>query len=167
MSTLYVDNLQPNLGSRVMAAGHVVQVVQGASSADINFASTLSIGTTIYTGPTITPTSTSSKILVMAQHSTEKNTGSIGSLSGTNYIFTSIYEGTTQLASNSSSGSLANAHGHYAPVNSRQHASGSLLYSPNTTSPLTFYIKCSGGSNVSSAHWIFYGCAMTVMEIAQ
>lgn len=65
MSTLYVDNLQPNLGNRVMAAGHVIQVVQGTlgstasgggGSGDVWNDSGLSAS--------ITPTSASSKILV-------------------------------------------------------------------------------------------------------
>ena len=68
MSTLYVDNLQPNLGSRVMAAGHVVQVVYNqltgsgpqVSTVTNNVADT---ATGYYAD--ITPTSATSKILVM------------------------------------------------------------------------------------------------------
>lgn len=61
MSTIYVDNLTPNLGSRVMAAGHVVQVV---SSRDTTIYTGTS-GAEVYIGSSasITPTSTSSKIL--------------------------------------------------------------------------------------------------------
>jgi len=66
MSTLYVDNLEPNLGSRVLAAGHVVQVVQDTVTAP----STISPSTTFtnYTdlSVSITPTSTNSKIYVSA-----------------------------------------------------------------------------------------------------
>ena len=63
MSTLYVDNLEPNLGSRVLAAGHVVQVVQvsGTNQADINVQNTyVQVAGTC----SITPTTTSSKILI-------------------------------------------------------------------------------------------------------
>ena len=172
-SIIKVDQIQNAAGGVPTAgdlglnvSGSVLQVKQGAAVGNVDFNQSLTTGATIYTGPTITPTSTLSKILVMAQHSTEMATGSAGSTSGSYYIYTSIYEGNTQLASNGHSGSLANAHGHYSPVNSRQGASGSLLYSPNTTSPITFYIKCSGGSNVGAVRWLFYGCAMTVMEIA-
>lgn len=67
MSTLYVDNLEPNLGSRVMAAGHVVQVVHSdGSSASYNAttsASYVEFNSALRTS--ITPTSSSSKILVM------------------------------------------------------------------------------------------------------
>jgi hypothetical protein len=154
-------------GTLVPSAGQVLQVKQGATVGTVDFNQSLTVNATIYTGPTITPVSTSSKILIMAQHSTELATGSAGSVSGAYYVWTSIYEGNTQLSGGiNNTGSLANAHGHYNPVNSRQGASGSILYSPNTTSPLTFYIKCSGGSNVGSVRWLFYGCAMTVMEIA-
>lgn len=65
MSTLYVDNLQPNLGSRVMAAGHVVQVVRNEISAGVQLAenaTTNSFSDIVST--TITPTATSSKIKV-------------------------------------------------------------------------------------------------------
>ena len=172
-SIIKVDQIQNAAGGTPTAAdlglnvsGSVLQVKQATATNALDFNTTLNIGTTIFTGPTITPTSTSSKILVMAQHSTELATGSSGSMSGASYIYTSIYEGNTQLATNGHSGSLANAHGYYVPVNMRQGASGSLLYSPNTTSPLTFYIKCSGGTNVNGVRWLFYGCAMTVMEIA-
>ena len=63
MSTLYVDNLQPNLGSRVMAAGHVVQVVQAAST---TYLETTTSGSWLNVGAvaTIVPTSTTSKILL-------------------------------------------------------------------------------------------------------
>lgn len=63
MSTLYVDNLQPNLGSRVMAAGHVVQV-QTKKWASAGFSTTSSSPTAItdfYVD--ITPTSSNSIIL--------------------------------------------------------------------------------------------------------
>jgi hypothetical protein len=65
MSTLYVDNLQPNLGSRVMAAGHVVQVVNAtydlrteASGAASNSFSDTGLQAVI------TPSASNSKILV-------------------------------------------------------------------------------------------------------
>ena len=62
MSTLYVDNLQPNLGSRVMAAGHVVQVVSKETSAAISLAQSNSHSNVIT--HVITPTSSSSKVRV-------------------------------------------------------------------------------------------------------
>ena len=63
MSTLYVDNLQPNLGSRVMAAGHVVQV-QTRKWPNTGFSSTSNslVGVTDFYVD-ITPTSANSIIL--------------------------------------------------------------------------------------------------------
>ena len=61
MSTLYVDNLQPNLGSRVMAAGHVVQVVEDSISSLVTSSSTFSSLKSF----SITPTSATSKIVIM------------------------------------------------------------------------------------------------------
>ena len=63
MSTLYVDNLQPNLGSRVMAAGHVVQVVQ-ATGTNATSIATSGVWTPVAGTFSITPTSSSSKIMV-------------------------------------------------------------------------------------------------------
>jgi|DEB0MinimDraft_10_1074344.scaffolds.fasta_scaffold20066_4 hypothetical protein len=64
MSTLYVDNLQPNLGSGVIIAGHTLQTVHGVTSTQVDI-SALNTWTNIYTNvATITPKSASSKILI-------------------------------------------------------------------------------------------------------
>lgn len=68
MSTLYVDNLQPNLGSRVMAAGHVVQVVTAETTTETVNNTTSYVDTTL--SASITPTSASSKILVTVSAAT-------------------------------------------------------------------------------------------------
>ena len=62
MSTLYVDNLQPNLGSRVMAAGHVVNVVQGTLTAqtESSAATGTEVDINLYT-PVITPSAQTNK----------------------------------------------------------------------------------------------------------
>jgi len=74
LSVLYVDNLQPNLGSRVMAAGHVVQTIHVST----NTKNTLSTqDARVKTGLTasITPTSTSSKILIVGDMCLAKDGG--------------------------------------------------------------------------------------------
>ena len=64
MSTIYVDNLQPNLGSGVIIAGHTLQTVHGVTSTQVDI-SALNTWTSIYTNvATITPKSASSKILI-------------------------------------------------------------------------------------------------------
>jgi hypothetical protein len=166
-SIIKVDTLQTAAGGVPTAsdlgigvAGTVLQVLQGPYQNRVNFNLSLTTGSTIYSAPTITPTSANSKILIMAQHSTEKATDN-GS-----YVYTSIYEGNTQLAANGYSGSLANAHGYQVSRWSRQSAAGSFLYDVTSTSALNFHIKCSGGSDVNTSNWYFYGCAITLMEIA-
>ena len=188
MSTLHVENIKglssggnankiivpsgqtidASAGTFVPSAGQVIQVKHGSTVDRAAFNTTLATNTIIYTGPTITPLSTSSKILILAQHSVEKATGTSGAITGNSYIYTSLYEGSTNLGAGGSgyTGTMANAAGYQSPVNARQGASGSVLYSPNTTNALTFYIKCSGGSNVNATYWLFYGLGMTVMEIA-
>jgi hypothetical protein len=65
MSTLYVDNLQPNLGSRVMAAGHVVQVVRNETTVSTTFSENSSSNAYVdVVSQAITPTATTSKIRV-------------------------------------------------------------------------------------------------------
>ena len=67
MSTLYVDNLQPNLGSRVSipnltpSAGQLVNYVQHVDTNSINFTSTSYA--TAYTVPTYTPILTNSTVI--------------------------------------------------------------------------------------------------------
>ena len=70
-SIIKVDQIQNAAGGIPTAAdlglnvsGSVLQVKQGASSSSIVFNLTLGTGTTIFTGPTITPSSTSSKIFI-------------------------------------------------------------------------------------------------------
>lgn len=62
MSTLYVDNLEPNLGSGVHAAGHVVQVVFGELTTRVQTSTTS--WNDIGLSATITPQHANSKILI-------------------------------------------------------------------------------------------------------
>ena len=75
MSTLYVDNLEPNLGSRVLAAGHVVQYQRfepsptsttPASPTNGRVALTTSNTTSVWTAA-FTPTSSDTKIIGVYQ----------------------------------------------------------------------------------------------------
>lgn len=66
MSTLYVDNLEPNLGSGVIIPGHVVQF----QSAILGRLDTLSSSFAGLGSVSITPTSTSSKIFILIRNHT-------------------------------------------------------------------------------------------------
>jgi hypothetical protein len=82
MSTLYVDNLQPNLGSQVEIpdlkplAGSVVQVLgfSNNTSANVTTTTITRVGDTV----SITPTSSSSKILVTASAAVRWSTNDCG-----------------------------------------------------------------------------------------
>ena len=140
MSTLYVDNLQPNLGSRVLAAGHVVQVVQGIK--DTGYGSTTS-SSFVDTGlsVTITPTNASSKILVI--HSGNFNTQTAG-----NWADLTLYRDISSTLTHL--GNTNGFNGLYA--NSDTHVSSSINYldSPSTTSAIVYriYIAARNSSNV-------------------
>ena len=76
MSTLYVDNLQPNLGSRVMAAGHVIQVKNISNSTQLatTAAGFYDIGLDI----SITPSSANSTFLLFGSIHANIQTNSEG-----------------------------------------------------------------------------------------
>lgn len=156
MSTLYVDNLEPNLGSRVMAAGHVVQVVQS----DFNTLVTNSTnGTTIASGvkKSITPTSSNSKILIMCDVSVGKNsTNSYGEL----FIYkdgSSLIQMENSLLYTGDTGQNYNR----VPI--------TYLDSPSTTSSTEYeiYFKKEGASGEMYINPDSGRSTITLMEIAQ
>ena len=164
MSTLYVDNLQPNLGSRVMAAGHVVQVVSGTYNTQVDNATTSFIDTGL--SLSITPTATSSKILILIdqhtrfQSDTDEGVG-FRILRDSTAIFTSttnydeyIYDGSTSI-----------------PFDDRGRKSLMWFDSPSTTSSIIYKVQgalySASGSPVmrfqDNGNYSF----ITLMEIAQ
>ena len=149
MSTLYVDNLQPNLGSRVMAAGHVVQVVQGTmgytasgggGSGNVWYDSGLSVS--------ITPTSASSKILV--DYTIHMGVSSYQARSRIVRDSTVIGTGTNEGARGEASSAYI-LYDDVATVNRYRHAPLGISYidSPASSSSLTYKIQVSGYSGVS------------------
>lgn len=156
MSTLYVDNLEPNLGSRVMAAGHVVQVV----SFNITTLVTNSTnGSTIASGikTSITPTSADSKILIVCDVSVGKNsTNSYGELW--------IYRGGSSLEQMENS--LL-----YTGDTSQNYNRVPITYldSPATTSSTEYeiYFKKEGAAGDMYINPDSSRSTMTLMEIAQ
>ena len=164
MSTLYVDNLQPNLGSRVMAAGHVVQVVSNtlgllqatnAAYADVGSLS-------------ITPTSASSKIFVTFENhiyvqnfATDGWRGCLVRLQRNNVniygdILSTKYGEAAYMTSDSE---------RWMTYQSRQH-----MDEPNSTSEVTYKIQAisrtSSNVQVNNSSYGSQG-RITLMEIAQ
>ena len=162
MSTLYVDNLEPNLGSRVLAAGHVVQVVNSYYDTSVTLSST---GSAVETGvyASITPTSTSSKVLILVSQQIQAN--------GTTYGHVVLRRGT--LASNTSL-VMMNAVAGYtnSADNSVDIISTNYLDSPSSTSSTRYFVTMemiSGSTlyaNTSSAGGLSKS-TITLMEIAQ
>ena len=174
MSTLYVDNLQPNLGSRVMAAGHVVQVVQEVETAS----GTVSGGSwqTIMTA-SITPTSTSSKIIITC-NSNFGNT-STGDLEFGTRTLSSV-TGAVQVGAASGIKTTANTvlyldgSDYYGAVS----PSWTVMDTPGVTSSVTYSLQVYGsenqsveynrqGQNSNAEYSIRGNSGILLMEIAQ
>ena len=157
MTTLYVDNIAPNLQSRVSVPGHVIQVVENVVSTTVSTSSTSYVSTGL--SASITPTSTSSKILIVGTVTVRMPTG------GNNYQHT-IYRGATNLAPVATRGfiQVRDAGG------SVSDGTFPVLYldSPNTTSETTYtwYHKSEGGVACYFANDNSYA-NITLMEIAQ
>ena len=152
MSTLYVDNLQPNLGSRVMAAGHVVQVV--TANKNLSTDSTTGSGSYIDAGlsASITPTSANSKIYVVAHFSGLSTSG--------NWLISTLYRDSTNTAGSEGLG-ITQA-GNWVTTTL------TVVDSPSTTSSVTYglYVK-RGGTGTAYYHWNGSIDTITLMEIAQ
>jgi hypothetical protein len=175
MSTLYVDNLQPNLGSRVMAAGHVVQVVQTNDGTHGSVTSTSYTSTPITA--TITPTSTTSKVLIRAVFLFGQSRSSTNRQDHIKKF--TLYRGSTNIAPyNSSFFQHQNqvGDGEVATFTEQtQVAVIEFLDSPSTTSPTTYTVYCRSDNSTITISINGRGAgagldgttAMTLMEIAQ
>lgn len=89
MSTLYVDNLQPNLGNAVHAAGHVVQVQTGSKRGVVSTSSSAYVASGL--GVSITPKFSTSTLLISIH-------GGRPNINSGEQIDFKIYEGTTALS---------------------------------------------------------------------
>ena len=156
MSTLYVDNLQPNLGSRVMAAGHVVQVVSANFTTDTNYSSS---STVKIVGLDITPTYSSSKVLVVYNINSIWKSASDATAEANWYLLKdgvgiAHLDGITpynQLAEGHSAGSIA----------------GSFLDSPASTSTKHYSLDISVNAGTVRINTEGGTSSITLMEIAQ
>lgn len=155
MSTLYVDNLEPNLGSRVMAAGHVVQGVQGTGQ---NAVLVTTSQTFVASGVKvlITPTSASSKIHLSGWLHVYKSVGI--------HYQCALHRNGVNLMGAFGNGGSDNDAGtaHYdAPI--------SWVDSPNTTSEVTYELYLKGRETCSFTvnDGGNYTSNLVAMEIAQ
>ena len=134
--------------------GKVLQVVQGSSTTSTSTSSTSYVDSGL--SATITPSSTSSKILISATFSLDTDVGG-------RQFYVAFYRGTDNL------NGVANADGWgtlYAPDRVIAQCSGQQLDSPSSTSALTYYVKFkspSGTIEFTSQGTVSY---ITLMEIA-
>jgi hypothetical protein len=178
MSTLYVDNLQPNLGSRVSIPGHVVQVVS-ATKTD-TFSSSATTGQYVNVpglSVDITPTSATSKMLVMVTLH--------GSRSGDFPIVAfAVTRNGTLVGAGDISGNRPGVTGSSlvvaTDIGSMINTTNNFLDSPATTDSLTYQVQQVNISGLTRTLYTNYGpnqandaggarpvSSITVMEIAQ
>ena len=155
MSTLYVDNLQPNLGTGITAPGHVVQTVHyqipdGTYSFSGSSSNLYSL--------TITPHLSTSKIYIVGHGGTERITADTNCYYYVN-VGRSINGGANTFLSR-----FANAVGYQAPQYMRQHWSNAIYDTPNTSSPVTYIVSIDFAG---TGTFRFKEGAFTLMEIAQ
>lgn len=163
MSTLYVDNLSPNLGSRVLAAGHVVQVVSNRDTTIYTGTS----GAEVYIGSSasITPTSTSSKILAQVSIS-----------AGVRETYSNYAVGFALRRGTTTSGTLI-ANTRFGRYDNQTNVTRELystvvlsaLDSPATTSSVTYgiFVGNIDGSPIWDVNIANHSTMWTLMEIAQ
>jgi hypothetical protein len=165
MTTLYVDNIAPNLQSKISApnlqlpSGSVVQVVTVSTSTQVQTSSSTDTDTGLTAS--ITPTSTSSKILVIATV--------MGVYRHTDSASTRVHLRLKR------DGSTINDSGGNFSVNStsipmRGELSLSNLDSPNTTSSVEYKVMLSSDEGLSYVAVQKDGnsgtSSITLMEIA-
>ena len=174
MSTLYVDNLQPNLGSRVMAAGHVVQVVS-TTKTDTASSSSTSFGEISGLSVSITPTSSTSKILVSFNLHLSMQTANWGG-------FIKLRRDTTDILIGDAAGNRTRATTSFYMVSNTQFVNSvgnQILDEPASTSALSYNLQWKtqsssvainlnkNGSDGDSSPIPRLASTITVMEIAQ
>lgn len=165
MTTLYVDNIAPNLQSKISApnltlpTGSVIQVQHfDYTGSEFNTSSTSDVATPITVS--ITPKFSNSKILVMCETNLRKNAQQEA---GGSYCH--LYRGTTKIRN-----LWQNVYG-LTPggnIGIFGHWSGHYYDAPNTTSQVTYtlYVAAYNGHNIIVGDGSSGG-QMTAMEIAQ
>lgn len=155
MTTLYVDNIAPNLQSKISApnltlpTGSILQVQNGTLKTRTTMSSTAVAATNLTAS--ITPTSTSSKILIevtagwgMSDHNLgnfylHRNGSNL--ISGTNGNAWQIFQNQVQ------GGTSSNSNGFYVPL------ALSYMDTPSSTSALTYSLHFSTDNGSATVHF--------------
>lgn len=172
VSTAYVNQILPkdaaqvSIPSGAYIPGHVVQVVNGYMPTQLE--GSFSSDTDCFS-VTITPTKATSKILIIVNMA--------GCLSRANGTFGRLWlaKGTSRTVVTY----FADYLGGPTLSNTEVYPSTSVFDTPNTTSPITYYVRAvrtDGGSNLAINHYrggssdnplLYATSRMTLMEIAQ
>ena len=157
-STLYVDKIvEKTSAAGVHIPGHVIQTVHANSSVTrVTTSSTTYINTGLTA--TITPTSTTSKILVVVQH-----TG-LAASAGNCYLNLMLADGSgTELLSLETQAGYMPSH---AAERSIGGTGSSYLHSPSTTSAITYKTMFKLSGTTSGNVFVEKQAGITLMEIA-
>ncbi len=161
MSTLYVDTItEKTSGNGVQIPGHVVQVVNATLTSSVSTTSNAFVDTSLTAS--ITPTSTSNKILILT------NLSMYASNSLTQGAAT-VYRGNTSTGTNlgHSVYGFGAAYSSAGPV--KGNISVNYLDSPATTSSQTYTVAIASTDNSSTVQLNINleTATLTLMEIAQ
>tara|TARA_A100001391_G_scaffold119443_1_gene81308 strand:- start:84 stop:563 length:480 start_codon:yes stop_codon:yes gene_type:complete len=159
MSTLFVDNLKPNLGTVVHSPGHIIQVVQNDSTTQFSQGGTTFTDTNLTCA--ITPKYSNSKVLVMVkQYFTFRTT-----TTAERVALTRLMRGSTEIAQQANNIIAGMSTDHRRGT----FATFDVLDSPSTTNETTY--KTQGRLTDSSADLYYQHdnsiSTMLLMEIAQ
>lgn len=150
VATIHSSGLSMGSGMKLTSTGHILQVISGEKGSTFTGTSVPDNGgyfidVTGYSA-TITPSSTSSKILVMVHAYIGQTTAasgyqqSIRIRQGSNYPFLGTSEGSRPVTSARVNNYVGNTH-------AMMNISGSWLYSPSSTSALTYQVQLGGYSS--------------------
>jgi hypothetical protein len=156
LTSLPAANLTGNLpaidGSSLtgITTGKVLQVVSVAIESGSTYVNTLDDSDVLQT-LSITPSSTSSKILVLCSLSMEK--------SGSGYATFALFRGAARR------NSFGNNFGYALANNVRGHMSATFLDSPNSSSSVTYNIMPNGVASGGSTTWYQHASTLTLIEV--
>jgi len=174
MSTLYVDNLQPNLGTGVGIPGHVVQVKQAFVNTTATYSNSASASDIAGLAVSITPQSSSSKFYITCHISYSTSNNGCGNHIRLKRNGTHIARGYGVGSTSDGWFGLDNNYGQANSVVLLLNASGMYIDAPSTTSSVTYQVEHFGVGgttplhlNVSQAGSLSGVSTLTVMEIAQ
>ena len=151
MTTLYVDNIAPNLQSAVKIPGSLVQVVKTEGSGIIYFGGSYTAYTNLMTA-SITPKFNNSLIVVHMFQTLNTSSG---------YWSMRIIRDGTQVVSNSEG----------AVATGRMQSVAHKIDTPNTTSQVTYTVQGIGGGGGTDSNLYTVnnptGSGLILMEVAQ